>query len=70
MLNFMDYTAYHIRRNYEILNGLSNEVSARMLEKLLNGEDRKNFIFPESIAKEYKEFVRKKSKMKKHLKEE
>lgn len=65
MLNFMDYTAYHIRRHYEILNGLSNEVSSKMLEKLLNGDDRKDFIFPEQIVEEYKNFVRKKSKMKK-----
>ena len=38
MLNFMDYTAYHIRRNYEILNGLSNEESTKLLERLLNNE--------------------------------
>lgn len=64
MLNFMDYTAYHIRRNYEILNGLSNEESTKLLERLLNNRED-NFIFPERLAKEYKEFIRKKSKMKK-----
>lgn len=64
MLNFMDYTAYHIRRNYEILNGLSNEESNKLLERLLNNRED-NFIFPERLAKEYKEFARRKSKMKK-----
>ena len=64
MLNFMDYTAYHIRRNYEILNGLSNEESTKLLERLLNNKED-NFIFPERLAKEYKEFARRKSKMKK-----
>lgn len=64
MLNFMDYTAYHIRRNYEILNGLSNEESTKLLERLLNNRED-NFIFPERLAKEYKEFARRKSKMKK-----
>lgn len=64
MLNFMDYTAYHIRRNYEILNGLSNEESTKLLERLLNNKEN-DFIFPERLAKEYKEFARRKSKMKK-----
>ena len=64
MLNFMDYTAYHIRRNYEILNGLSNEESTKLLERLLNNREN-DFIFPERIAKEYKEFARRKSKIKK-----
>ena len=64
MLNFMDYTAYHIRRNYEILNGLSNEESTKLLERLLNNRED-NFIFPERLVKEYKEFARRKSKMKK-----
>lgn len=64
MLNFMDYTAYHIRRNYEILNGLSNEESNKLLERLLNNREN-DFIFPERLAKEYKEFARRKSKMKK-----
>ena len=56
MSSFMDYTRYHIRRQYEILNGLSNEQSNKLLEKCFNSKD---FIFPERLAKEYKEFLEK-----------
>lgn len=67
MSSFMDYTAYHIRRQYEILNGLSNEQSNKLLEKCFNSS--KNFIFPERLAKEYKEFLEK-SKTEEDLHEE
>ena len=53
MSSFMDYTRYHLRRQYEILNGLSNEQSNKLLEKCFNSKD---FIFPEKLAKEFQEF--------------
>lgn len=66
MSSFKDYTAYHIRRQYEILNGLSNEQSNKLLEKCFNSKD---FIFPERLVKEYKEFLEK-SKTEEDLQEE